>query len=414
MTPTIIITFCILLLIAYVFNLTSGYTKIPSVILLLILGWLIQQGAYFLDLKLPNFNPILPVLATIGLVLIVLEGALELDLNKSKLGLIKKSFFGALLPLITLSFIFSFAFQAIGHYSLKIGLINAIPLCVISSAIAIPSVVNLNKDNREFVIYESSLSDVLGVLVFNFVALNEDINASTFGHFILQVFIMILVSAIATSGLAYLLGRINHHVKFVPLILLVVLIYELSKVFHLPALLFILIFGLALGNMHLFAGARWFDRIKPHDFDMQIQKFKDLTIEGAFLIRALFFIVFGYLIDSAEVVNLTTLPWSIGIVVTALLVRIIQLKISKISLDPLLFVMPRGLITILLFLSIMPENQIPLVNKSLIVQVILLTAVIMTLGMIASNGDDVKEDKTDAIILEDEDDLLDQSLEQTK
>ena len=85
MTPTIIITFCILLLIAYVFNLTSGFTKIPSVILLLLLGWIIQQGADFLDLKLPNFDPILPVLATMGLVLIVLEGALELDLNKSKL-----------------------------------------------------------------------------------------------------------------------------------------------------------------------------------------------------------------------------------------------------------------------------------------------------------------------------------------
>ena len=48
---------------------------------------------------------------------------------------------------------------------------------------------------------------------------------------------------------------------------------------------------------------------------------------------------------------------------------------------PLLFVAPRGLITILLFLSITPEHNILLVNKSLIIQVILLTAVIMMLGL---------------------------------
>ena len=124
MTPAIIITFCLLLLIAYIFNLTSGYTKIPSVILLLLLGWGIQQVTSYLEISLPSFSPILPVLATIGLVLIVLEGALELNLNKSKIGLITKSFFGALLPIIAMSFILSFAFQMAGGHSLKIALIN--------------------------------------------------------------------------------------------------------------------------------------------------------------------------------------------------------------------------------------------------------------------------------------------------
>ena len=242
MTPAIIITFCLLLLIAYIFNLTSGYTKIPSVILLLLLGWGIQQVTSYLEISLPSFSPILPVLATIGLVLIVLEGALELNLNKSKIGLITKSFFGALLPIIAMSFILSFAFQMAGGHSLKIALINAIPLSIISSAIAIPSVANLKDNQREFVIYESSLSDVMGVLFFNFIALNEDINQASFTFFGLQVLIMIIVSIIATFGLSFLLGKINHHVKFVPLILLVVLIYEISKVLHLPALIFILIF----------------------------------------------------------------------------------------------------------------------------------------------------------------------------
>jgi len=49
----------------------------------------------------------------------------------------------------------------------------------------------------------------------------------------------------------------------------------------------------------------------------------------------------------------------------------------------LLFVAPRGLITILLFLSIIPAQQLELVNKSLIVQVIILTALIMMFGLMA-------------------------------
>ena len=393
MTPAIIITFCLLLLVAYIFNLTSGYTKIPSVILLLLLGWGIQQGTSYLEISLPSFAPVLPVLATIGLVLIVLEGALELNLNKSKIGLITKSFFGALLPIIMMSFILSFAFQMAGGHSLKIALINAIPLSIISSAIAIPSVANLKKNQREFVIYESSLSDVMGVLFFNFIALNEDINQASFTFFGLQVLIMIVVSIIATFGLSFLLGKINHHVKFVPLILLVVLIYEISKVLHLPALIFILIFGLSLGNLHLFSGIKWLNKIKTDDFEEQIEKFKDLTIEGAFLLRALFFILFGYLIKTSEVLNLATLPWSAGIVGVALVLRFLQLKFSNIPVMPLLFVFPRGLITILLFMAILPEDHIPLVNRSLIIQIIILTALIMAGGIIANKEEKEETDE---------------------
>lgn len=43
MTIAIIITLCILLLLAYVFDLTSSKTKVPSVILLLLLGFAMRQ-----------------------------------------------------------------------------------------------------------------------------------------------------------------------------------------------------------------------------------------------------------------------------------------------------------------------------------------------------------------------------------
>lgn len=388
MTITIIITFCVLLLIAYVFDLTASKTKIPSVILLLLLGWAVRQLTSVLDVHLPDFSPVLPVLGTVGLILIVLEGSLELELNRSKFGLIRKSFWGALVPMIAIAFLLAFAFSRYGHSGFKDSLTNAIPFCVISSAIAIPSVRNLSSYSKEFVIYESSLSDILGVLIFNFLVFNETIDTHSFGTFALQLLIITVVSFIATIGLSFLLSKIEHHIKFVPIILLVVLIYAVSKIYHLPGLIFILIFGLSIGNLDELKRFRWLDKFKPDELNKEVNKFRELTVEGAFLVRALFFLLFGYLIETSEVLNADTFTWALGIVLLIFLFRTIQLKLSKLPLQPLLYVAPRGLITILLYLSIEPTHTISLVNKSLIIQVIILTALFMMIGLMMSKTKD--------------------------
>ncbi len=384
MTTAIIITFCVLLLIAYFFDLTSSKSKVPAVIFLLLLGFLVRHLTMLLKIELPDFSGILPILGTIGLILIVLEGSLELELHKSKLGLITKSFFGAMLPLFASAFLFAYMFQNFGGYSFKDSLTNAIPFCIISSAIAIPSVRNLGKSRKEFVIYESSLSDILGVIFFNFVALNAVINGTSFTNFGIQILIIMLVSFIATMLLSFLLSRIDHHIKFVPIILLVILIYEISKVYHLPALVFILFFGLFIGNIDEYRNVKWIKWFHPEILNKEVHKFKEITIEATFVVRSLFFLLFGYLLETAEIINTKSLIWALVIVVVIFIFRFVQLKFSGLPMRPLLFVAPRGLITILLFLSIDPLSRIDLVNNSLIIQVIILTAVIMMFGIMFS------------------------------
>ena len=63
------------------------------------------------------------------------------------------------------------------------------------------------------------------------------------------------------------------------------------------------------------------------------------------------------------------------------LVRFIQLKVFKIDLLPLLFIAPRALITILLFISIPINQNISLVNNSMIIQIIVITALVMMIGL---------------------------------
>ena len=386
MTSAIIISICVLLLIAYIFDVSSPKTRIPSVILLLLVGWAVRQGANFLGLHIPDLSPILPVIGTVGLILVVLEGSLEVELNRSKLGLITRSTVVALLPIILLSMLLALAFEHFDGISFRTGLLNAIPLCVISSTIAISSSQNLPTKDSEFVTYESSLSDIFGVIFFNFVVRNEVIDLSSFTEFGAQIVIILVVTVAATLGLSFLLSKIKHHVKFLPIILLIILIYTIAKMYHLPALIFIFVLGLFIGNLDKFERFRFMKRLRPEILVKEVSRLQELTKEITFSIRSLFVLLFGYLIETSELLNTNTLVWAIAISGGIFLVRFIFLKLSGQNVFPLLFIAPRGLITILLFISIPVGQTTNLVNNSLIIQVIIITALIMMIGLMTTGN----------------------------
>lgn len=394
MNYVIITIICGLLLLAYIFTISSSKTKIPSVILLLILGWTVKQGTEVLKLNLPDLNPLLPLLGTVGLILIVLEGSLDLKLNKEKLPFVWKTLITAIVPLIVTAFILAFCFYYFIEVSFRDGFINAIPLCIISSSIAISSVGHLNVFNKEFAIYESSLSDIIGVLLFNFVTLNAVIDFQSVGSFGLQILLMIVISFIATAFLAFLLSKIDHHVKFAPIALLIILIFAVSEIYHLPALIFIMLFGLIMENFDELERFSWIKALKPKQLDAEVQKFKELIIEAAFLVRSVFFLLFGFLMKTEDIINPDTFLIALVIVTLIYIIRGVQLKFFKVKLMPLLFIAPRGLITILLFLKITEINRIPYVNRALIIQIIVLSAVFMMVGLMF-NKNDKKEDKVE-------------------
>jgi Kef-type K+ transport system membrane component KefB len=382
MSTAIIITLCSLLLLAYLFDVSAPKTKIPTVILLLLLGWGVQQTSIFLSIDIPNLEPILPILGTIGLILIVLEGALELELEPSRFEMIKKSTLLALIQMLVISFGLTLSFQYFVGSTFKAGLINAIPLAIVSSAIAIPSAKNLLRNEKEFITYESSLSDIFGVIFFNFILVNDRLDASSFGMFLLQLLLMIIVSLASTIILSYLLKRINHSIKFIPIILLVILIYSISKVYHMPSLIFILIFGLFIGNIDELKKLSWINRMKPENLNQEVHKFKEITTEITFMIRALFFLLFGYLINISELLNMDTALWAFLLTGSIFMLRYLVIYLFQLKQNPILFIAPRGLITILLFLTIPSSQQFYMANKSLILQVIILSAFVMMFGLI--------------------------------
>jgi Kef-type K+ transport system membrane component KefB len=382
MELNIIITICFLILLAYVFDITSAKTKIPSVILLLILGWMVKELSYFIGLELPNLEPALPVLGTIGLILIVLEGTLELPFDRSKLKILWKTSAMAILPMVLLSASLTLILQESLDLPWKTALINAIPLFIISSAIAIPSVQHLNVAQREFVTYESSISDIVGVIFFNFFVVNEVINSGSLLRFFGELGLMAFISFVATLVLALLLSKIRHKIKFIPIILLILMIYAIAKIYHLPALILIMVFGLFLGNIEKLNRVPWIQGLKPALLSKEVEKFREITGEATFLVRSLFFLLFGFLIDINALLSLSLLKWSALICLAIFLLRFLQIKLMRLEILPLLFIAPRGLITILLYLSIPAAYIIPYINKALIVQVIIISALVMSVGLL--------------------------------
>ena len=382
MAEIFIIGICVILLISYLFDITTKFTKVPSVIFLLATGWVLNQVGGLYDIIVPNLNVVLPILGTIGLILIVLEGSLELELNRSTKEVVKKSVLIALIPLVIIAVGFSVFLHYAWGLSYKQSLINIIPFCIISSSIAIPSAINLTKSKRQFITYESSLSDIIGVIFFNFATFGTVISLSGAFHFAGQFMLMLVISVVASLILAVLLAKIDHHIKYGPIIILNILIYQISKIYHLPALIFILFFGLVLGNIDELKNLKLLRNFRFTKFNREVKHFKDVVIEATFIVRTLFFIVFGFVLKTEDIINVDSLVWSVSIVIAIFVFRAIFLKLGKMDMQPLFYIAPRGLITVLLFLSITPEQRFVHLNESVVIQVILLTTFVMMVGLL--------------------------------
>jgi Kef-type K+ transport system membrane component KefB len=336
-----------------------------------------------LDIKVPDLSGLLPLMGTIGLILIVLEGSLDLTIDPSKKRLITNSItasivlFAIFVAIIMLVLIYAY------HFSLRQSLINSIPLGIISSAVAIPSASELKKTDKEFVIYESSISDIFGILVFDFVIANTTSIAKGLFRFSVEILATILLSIVFSSALAFILHKINHHVKYIIITTAIILVYSLAKLVHLPSLLVVLIFGLVMNNNHLFRNKFSSKIIDFQSFDSELISFKHITGEFTFIIRSFFFIMFGFYTNVLDVLNIDSLIFAFLVTIAIFILRAIFFKtVIKTPLNPLLFFAPRGLITILLFMSIPKDLLLPAMNKGLITQIIFLTILFMTFGNI--------------------------------
>jgi NhaP-type Na+/H+ or K+/H+ antiporter len=391
-TLVILFVFPLLVIFSYLFDGIARKTKFPAVILLMLTGIAIRMlaDAYgYKDFKM--IEGTIPILGTVGLILIVLEGALELEISKEKLPIILKGFLAALIILLLNIVCISILLQWMLSMSLNESVIYAIPLSIISSAVAIPSAANLLKQDKEFVVYESTFSDILGIMMFNYVirqltAQQPLISSTSLINLLLQIIGVIVVSVLITYLLYRLLQSITHNVKFFLILSLLILVYAIGKYFHLPALVTIFIFGVFLSNAKVLLPAFMKQYLNLGQTDKSLHEFHILTAESTFIVRTFFFLFFGFSVVISDFVSVEPFIYGLSILATMLVIRYLYLSISTLHFKPtaLLYLSPRGLISILLFLQIKELNFINYrsiaIDERVLLVVILSSMLILIFG----------------------------------
>jgi len=393
-TYFILISICVLVVLSYIFNIISERIRIPSVVLLIATGIGIQFLGKEIDFPLPNTHFLLELLGVIGLIFIVLEGSLDLNINRSKIPLITRSLWSAAFILLVTSGVVCAVFYHFLSMPFRHALVYAVPLGIISSAIAIPSVNKLSAEKKEFIIYESTFSDILGIMLFNYVIGLELTGSSTLFQFCSSLSAIIGVSLLSTIVLLFLLNYSKSHAKFYLVFAVLILMYSISKITHLPSLLLVLIFGVMLNNAHIFIKGKLANYLHPEKLKLVTKDLKLITAETAFIVRTFFFLTFGYTINLQLLNDSSVFIIGSIIVVTILLTRYLFLRfISRTNLFPEMFIAPRGLITIVLFYSIPLQWETNLFNEGILLYVIMVSALIMMIALVfTKNRTKVREE----------------------
>lgn len=381
---------------------------------------------------------VLEILGNVGLIFIVLEAALDLKLKKEKIGLILKSFLVALVALLGSSFgiagLFMLIFQGNPDASsLFKCLMYAVPLSIMSSAIIIPSVASLLKEKREFMIYEATFSDILGIMFFYFLKDYhhvEGVMNISFG-ITKNIALTVVIALVASYLLTLLFQKLEASAKYFLTFAILMLLYAVGKTFHLSSLLIILFFGLVMNNTGTFFIGPLKKMSAPEKMKNSMHELHVITLETAFVLRTFFFVIFGVTISLSALIDWKVGLISIGVVAMLFAVRYLVLKLFvRKDIVPQLWIAPRGLITVLLFYAIPNghinshgevlssynfdyDYRISQFPEGILLYAILISSLIMTISLILNRGQKVKDVLFDVISLKGGDNTLVDQIEES-
>nr|WP_321357284.1 cation:proton antiporter [uncultured Draconibacterium sp.] len=389
-----LIGLCVIIIFSFFTNMFSRKTNVPSVLILILLGVGVQELMTYFEME-PDYFWALEVLGIVGLIMIVLEAALDLELKKENWPIIWKSFTIASLSLgltaVSIAFLIQFFIPEINFLP---ALVYALPLSIMSSAIIIPSVANLTKYKREFLIYESTFSDILGIMVFYMIVENLNVEGMRQLSFAIgsNIVLTLVISVVLCYGLLYIIQNIKGDAKFFLFLAVLVLLYAVGKMFHLSSLIIILMFGLLLRNYKVLLFGRLREWLSDSKIDGLFDQFKMITKETAFLVRTFFFVVFGMTLPLASLFSWKV--WLISVIflaVTYVLRFGLFYVIERKDTLPQTFIAPKGLITVLLFFAIPESLKAEKFEGAVLFVVIIATSLIMAWALIATKSKNTKD-----------------------
>ena len=342
-----------LLVLAVIANRLSKLTRVPDIIVLLLIG--ITLGPILHWVNPDGFKSVITILGTLALILILFEGGLELRLRDAL------RYLPAGLLLVVLSFGLSFGLIAlISHALLHLQWLDCFLLgaalgCT-SGTIVIPALQQIDTPDsvKTTLTIEASLGEIIAVLVVgSLLNLSGDQSviagvATNFSHHL-------LISVLLGVGIGAAWSRLWPLIANLPygniLNLGVVLgVYSVGDFFHGSGLLTVLIFGVTLANLPR----------TPH-MTRQGARMLAFHAEFSFLVRSFFFVLLGIV---AEFISRDYIIPIVGIIAALTLARYAAVwgsrwvvhGATREETELLFWMLPRGLVTAVLALEIVAER----------------------------------------------------------
>ena len=342
-----------LLVLAFVANRLFRVTRIPDLVVLLVMGLALGPGLHWVNPE--QFRTFTHILGSLALILILFEGGMELNLREGI-----RHFPGG----VVLAFLgYGLAFGAVAatvHWSLWLTWRSAVLLggvfgCT-SSTVVMPVLqqMRVREPVRVTLLLESALGDVIAVLMVS-TLLRTSTGVVQFSGFMSGF----LRDAGIASGIGALAGllwwwlwprlapqRFSNTVAFG----VVLGIYATTHAVGGSGLLAVLSFGLILGNL-------------PNRGDIAAHETQFLTFhsELSFLVRSFFFVLLGVIV---EFLGKTYVLPILAILGALLVSRFLAVQVSRIALrgisskerELMMMMMPRGLITAVLAVQVVQAN----------------------------------------------------------
>ncbi len=376
MSPAIILgILSLLIIIAYAFDEIARRTKFSAVILLIFTGILARIGVeLFLGLDIQSITTMVPILGTIGLIMIILEEAVNIKISRHKLKTLLTALFTSIALLYINILLLSWIFQRFFDFDFPSSLMYSIPLSVISSAVTIPNIKGGITLDRRFFNYETSFSVILGIVSFYYAVSQFEQNKSPvatdeIASQLILFSLIFLVSLGLCFILIWVLRLIQHPSKYFLILSIIFGLYSIGTIQNYPVLFIIFAFGLFISNAHLLIPSKLKSKFDFRNFETGVADFKLFTVGIGFLVRLFFSLIFGFSIVYSDFNSPWPFLYGLGLFIVLFIPRYLFFMIFKsmiyfgktfrlvkprfeFQMAPMSHLSPRILTSILLFIQI--------------------------------------------------------------
>jgi len=356
-----------LLILAFLANRIFSITRVPDVVILMALGVLLGPGLGLLNAE--TLGKATNLLGTLAIILVLFEGGLELDLRRTLRHFPGSLVLACLSYGITMVLVALIVSKGLG-LSITTGLLAGAVVGCTSSTVVLPVMhqIEASEPVKVILMLESSWGDVLAVLTVGLLlGLRHEGGpiALSLAHGVLTQVGIALLFAVATGVLwSRLLPVLSEqHFWQVLTLSIVLVLFAGMEALEANGLIAVLAFGLTLSN---FPGIDPRVRLLPMGTTSNRAQRMLLTFhsELAFLVRTFFFVLIGAV---AQLGSFRKYPVLMGGTLGALFLgRWIAIQGSRWAWsgigaegrDIILWILPRGLITVVLSIGVAQEHGV--------------------------------------------------------